>query len=44
MKKLTLLGAAAILFISLAFPVMAQRVISETGILCAVLSQRELSE
>ena len=31
MKKFTLLGAAAILFISLATPVMAQRVISEPG-------------
>jgi len=31
MKKLTLLGAAAVLFISLATPVMAQRVIWEPG-------------
>ena len=31
MKKFALLGAAAILFISLATPVMAQRVISEPG-------------
>jgi hypothetical protein len=31
MKKFTLLGAAAILFMSLATPVMAQRVISEPG-------------
>jgi|SRR5258705_8437182 len=31
MKKFTLLGAAAIPFISLATPVMAQRVISEPG-------------
>src|SRR3981081_731779 len=43
MKKFTLLGAAAILFISLATSVMAQQVISEPGY-CAVLSQRELSE
>jgi len=38
MRKFTLLGAAAILFISLGTSVMAQRVISEPGILCAVLS------
>ena len=31
MKKFALLGAAAILFISFATPVMAQRVISEPG-------------
>jgi hypothetical protein len=44
MKKFTLLGAAAILFISLATSVMAQQVISEPGYCAQFFSQRELSE